>query len=59
MAPLGDNLKETVQTYEKSPVEHVLKKTDRDKKRAAELLGLNLSSLYRKLEEVDTRLDCR
>jgi len=57
LAPLGDNLKEAVQAYEKSHIENVLKKTDGDKKRAAELLGLSLSSLYRKLEELDTPLE--
>src|SRR3989337_2424287 len=48
---VGDNLKEAVKAYEKSHIENVLKKTSGDKKRAAELLGLSLSSLYRKVEE--------
>jgi two-component system response regulator PilR (NtrC family) len=57
--PLSDNLKEAVQAYEKSHIETVLKKTNGDKKSAAELLGLSLSSLYRKLDELDIHLDTR
>ena len=49
---VGDNLKEAVQAYEKSHIENVLKKTGGDKKSAAESLGLSLSSLYRKLDEL-------
>jgi DNA-binding NtrC family response regulator len=59
VVPLSDNLKEAVQAYEKSHIETVLKKTDGDKKSAAELLGLSLSSLYRKLDELDIHLDTR
>ena len=47
-----DNLKEAVRAYEKSHIENVLKKATGDKKRASELLGLSLSSLYRKMEEL-------
>jgi transcriptional regulator with PAS, ATPase and Fis domain len=35
----------------------VLKKLDGDKKRTAELMGLSLSSLYRKMDEFDIPLD--
>jgi DNA-binding NtrC family response regulator len=56
---LSDNLKEAVQAYEKSHIETVLKKTNGDKKSAAELLGLSLSSLYRKLDELDIQRDTR
>src|SRR5216684_1504873 len=56
VVPLSDNLKEAVQAYEKSHIETVLKKTNGDKKGAAELLGLSLSSLYRKLDELDIHL---
>jgi transcriptional regulator with PAS, ATPase and Fis domain len=52
---LSDNLKEAVQAYEKSHIETVLKKLDGDKKGAAEALGMSLSSLYRKLEELGLR----
>ena len=49
--PLTDNLKDAVQAYEKSHIEHVLKKLENDKRRVAEALGMSLSSLYRKLDE--------
>ena len=49
--PAGDKLKDAVHAYEKTYIEHVLQKTEGDKKRAAERLGLNPSSPYRKLEE--------
>src|SRR5262245_8737057 len=55
--PLSDNLKEAVQAYEKSHIETVLKKTNGDKRSAAELLGLSLSSLYRKLAELGVQRD--
>ncbi len=53
----SDNLKEAVQAYERSHIETVLKKMSGDKKRAAELLGLSLSSLYRKMDELGVPLD--
>ena len=49
---LTDNLKDAVQAYEKSHIENVLKKLAHDKKGAAEALGMSLSSLYRKLDEL-------
>ena len=54
-APTGENLKEAVRAYERSHIENVLNRMDGDKKAAAELLGLSLSSLYRKLEELDVQ----
>ncbi|MBI3246637.1 MAG: sigma-54-dependent Fis family transcriptional regulator [Deltaproteobacteria bacterium] len=54
---LGDNLKEAVQAYEKNHVETVLKKFAGEKKSAAEALGVSLSSLYRKLEELGVQTD--
>ena len=57
LEPTGDNLKEAVRAYERSHIENVLRKMDGDKKRAAELLGLSLSSLYRKLEELDVHAE--
>ena len=53
----SDNLKEAIQSYERSHIETVLKKTEGDKKRAAEHLGLSLSSLYRKMDELNIPLD--
>jgi transcriptional regulator with PAS, ATPase and Fis domain len=49
---LGNNLRTAVQSYEKSHIENVLKETAGDKTRAAELLGLSRSSLYRKMESL-------
>jgi len=45
-------LKEAVQAYEKSHIEAVLQETRGDRTRAAELLGLSRSSLYRKMEQL-------
>jgi transcriptional regulator with PAS, ATPase and Fis domain len=52
MASVSDNLKDAVQAYEKSHIERVLKRMDGDKKETAEALGMSLSSLYRKLEDL-------
>ena len=41
-----------MQAYEKSHIERVLKRMEGDKKGAAEALGMSLSSLYRKLEDL-------
>lgn len=54
---ISDNLKEAVQAYERSHIETVLKKMSGDKKRSAEHLGLSLSSLYRKMDELGIALD--
>ncbi len=53
LVPFSDSLKEALPAYEKSHIKHVLKRLDGDKKSAAEALGVSLSSLYRKLEELD------
>jgi DNA-binding NtrC family response regulator len=55
LAAVSDNLKDAVQAYEKSHIEQVLRKLEGDKKSAAEALGMSLSSLYRKLEELAIR----
>jgi DNA-binding NtrC family response regulator len=41
-----------VELYEKAHMERTLGKTGGDESRAAELLGLSLSTLYRKLEKL-------
>lgn len=51
--PMDDNLTEALESYEKIHIEKILEKTDGDKKRAAEILGLSLSTLYRKLERLE------
>jgi len=48
----GDCLREALHSYEKTHIETVLKRTEYDKRRAADLLGISLSSLYRKMEEL-------
>lgn len=47
-----DNLTKAVELYEKSHIERTIGKAGGDKIRAAELLGLSLSTLYRKLEKL-------
>ena len=47
-----DNLTKAVELYEKSHIERTLNKAGGDKARAADLLGLSLSTLYRKIEKL-------
>jgi two-component system response regulator PilR (NtrC family) len=47
-----DNLTKAVEQYEKTHIERTLVKAGGDKMRAAELLGLSLSTLYRKIERL-------
>lgn len=49
---VADNLKEAIRAYEKIHIENVLRRAGGDKRKAAALLGLGLSSLYRKIEEL-------
>jgi two-component system response regulator PilR (NtrC family) len=55
-APVGDDLREALRAYEKAHIQAVLAKVDYDKKTAAQRLGMSLSSLYRKLEELEIGL---
>ena len=41
--------------YERLHIERVLRECGNDKREAAKRLGLGLSSLYRKLEELEVR----
>jgi DNA-binding NtrC family response regulator len=50
---IEDNLKEAIRSYEKIHIENVLRRVTGDKRKAAALLGLGLSSLYRKIEELE------
>ena len=50
-----DNLRAAVRDYERHHIQRVLKDCGDDKREAARRLGLGLSSLYRKLEELDSR----
>lgn len=47
-----DDLNRALGEYERSHIERALDKAAGDKKRAAQLLGLSLSTLYRKLEHL-------
>ena len=47
-----DNLTKAVELYEKSHIERTLAKAGGDKIPAAEMLGLSLSTLYRKIEKL-------
>lgn len=53
------NLKTAVRAYEKSHIESVLQETEGDRTRAAAVLGLSRSSLYRKMEQLGIPLEER
>lgn len=46
------SLKKAANTFQKKYIIEALMKTDCDRKKAARLLGLSLSSLYRKIKEM-------
>jgi len=50
--PVGDDLRDALRVYEKAHIQSVLAKVDQDKRLASELLGVSLSSLYRKIEDL-------
>jgi two-component system response regulator PilR (NtrC family) len=52
LIPADDNLSMALDLFEKNHIERVLAKVGGDKIRAAELMGLSLSTLYRKLEKL-------
>jgi DNA-binding NtrC family response regulator len=54
---VGDNLRDAIRAYEKGHIENVLDRTENDKRQAADLLGLSLSSLYRKIDELGVKSD--
>ena len=56
LPPVGDDLKEALRAYERIHIETVLRRAGHDKRKAADLLGLSLSSLYRKLNELGIEL---
>ena len=51
----GDDLRASVREHERQHIQRVLEACDDDKREAARRLGLGLSSLYRKLEELGLR----
>ncbi len=52
VVPASDDLRQAMGVYEKAHIEAVLRKVEHDKKAGAELLGVSLSSLYRKIEDL-------
>lgn len=48
----SDTLDEAIQTFEKHHIQSVLKRTDGNKSEAARLLGIDPSTLYRKMERL-------
>jgi transcriptional regulator with PAS, ATPase and Fis domain len=57
LPPVGDDLREALRAYEKIHIETVLRRLGADKRAAADALGLSLSSLYRKMNELGIPLD--
>ena len=57
LPPVGDELREALRAYERIHIESVLRRAGHDKHKAAERLGLSLSSLYRKMNELGIDLD--
>ncbi len=57
LSSVADNLKEAIRAYEKIHIRNVLRRVSGDKRKAAMLLGLGLSSLYRRIEELDIKSD--
>jgi DNA-binding NtrC family response regulator len=51
----GDELRTAVRHYERTHIQRVLSECGNDKREAARRLGLGLSSLYRKLDELGIR----
>ncbi len=51
----GDDLRAALRHYERLHIGRILDRCEQDKKEAARRLGLGLSSLYRKLEELGLR----
>ncbi len=56
VAAMSDNLRDAVRSYERAHIQSVLSRSEHDKRAAADRLGISLSSLYRKLEELEIGL---
>jgi transcriptional regulator with PAS, ATPase and Fis domain len=48
-----NSLKEAMQVYERQHIIRILEETASDKKQTADILQIGLSSLYRKIEELE------
>lgn len=53
---IPDDLKSSVHNFERQHILAILRRVDFDKNKAAELLGIGLSSLYRKIDELGIEL---
>jgi two-component system response regulator PilR (NtrC family) len=54
---VGDDLRDALRVYERIHIETVLRRSAGDKRQAADRLGLSLSSLYRKMNELGIPLE--
>ncbi len=57
IANAGSDLRSAQRSFEKAHIENVLLQCEQDKKQAASQLGIALSSLYRKIEELGINAD--
>jgi DNA-binding NtrC family response regulator len=57
LPPVGDDLRDALRAYERIHIETVLRRIGSDKRLAADALGLSLSSLYRKMNELGIPLE--
>ena len=55
--PVADDLRDALRAYEKIHIETLLQRLGNDKRQATDALGLSLSSLYRKTNELGIPLD--
>jgi len=51
-----DDLKSAVRNFERQHILSILRRTDNDKNQCADILGIGLSSLYRKIDELNIKL---
>ncbi len=52
---IPDKLKDAVLQFERSHIQNALKRTENNKEETAKLLGISLSSLYRKMDELQIK----
>lgn len=56
-SPYPDGLKEATRSFEKQHIVNILNREKGDKGSAAEILGIGLSSLYRKIDDLGVEID--
>jgi len=52
----ADDLQTSVRNFEKQHILSILKRVDNDKNKCADIIGIGLSSLYRKIDELEIKL---